>query len=151
VLLWFLATFPAPPADAIHPAIDYSYAGQLGRLMEPIFAPIGFGWQICIALIPAMAAREVAVAALATVYALSGSEEEVSSLLTTVIANQWSLATALSMLVWFVFAPQCISTLATVKRETGSWRMVGVMTVYLFGLAYGAALITYQLTVALTS
>jgi len=149
VLLWFLATFPAPPADAIHPAIDYSYAGQLGRLMEPIFAPIGFGWQICIALIPAMAAREVAVAALATVYALSGSEEEVSSLL-TVIADQWSLATALSMLVWFVFAPQCISTLATVKRETGSWRMVGVMTVYLFGLAYGAALITYQLTVALT-
>lgn len=151
VLLWFLATFPAPPADAIHPAIDYSYAGQLGRLMEPIFAPIGFGWQICIALIPAMAAREVAVAALATVYALSGSEEEVSSLLTTVIADQWSLATALSMLVWFVFAPQCISTLATVKRETGSWRMVGIMTVYLFGLAYGAALITYQLTVALTS
>jgi len=97
-----------------------------------------------------MAAREVAVAALATVYALSGSEEEVSSLLATVIADQWSLATALSMLVWFVFAPQCISTLATVKRETGSWRMVGIMTVYLFGLAYGAALITYQLTVALT-
>lgn len=151
VLLWFLATFPAPPADAIHPAIDYSYAGQLGRLMEPIFAPIGFGWQICIALIPAMAAREVAVAALATVYAIAGSEEEVSSLLSTVIADQWSLATALSMLVWFVFAPQCISTLATVKRETGSWRMVGVMTVYLFGLAYGAALITYQLTLALTS
>jgi ferrous iron transport protein B len=151
VLLWFLATFPAPPENATLPAIDYSYAGQLGHLMEPLFAPIGFGWQICIALIPAMAAREVAVAALATVYALSGSEEEVSSLLATVIADQWSLATALSMLVWFVFAPQCISTLATVKRETGSWRMVGIMTVYLFGLAYGAALITYQLTVALTS
>lgn len=151
VLLWFLATFPAPPENATLPAIDYSYAGQLGHLMEPLFAPIGFGWQICIALIPAMAAREVAVAALATVYALSGSEEEVSSLLATVIADQWSLATALSMLVWFVFAPQCISTLATVKRETGSWRTVGVMTVYLFGLAYGAALITYQLTVALTS
>lgn len=151
VLLWFLATFPSPPDNATLPAIDYSYAGQLGRLMEPIFAPIGFGWQICIALIPAMAAREVAVAALATVYAIAGSEEEVSSLLSTVIADQWSLATALSMLVWFVFAPQCISTLATVKRETGSWRMVGVMTVYLFGLAYGAALITYQLTLALTS
>jgi ferrous iron transport protein B len=151
VLLWFLATFPAPPENATLPAIDYSYAGQLGHLMEPLFAPIGFGWQICIALIPAMAAREVAVAALATVYALSGSEEEVSSLLATVIADQWSLATALSMLVWFVFAPQCISTLATVKRETGSWRTVGVMTVYLFGLAYGAALITYQLTAALTS
>jgi len=150
VLLWFLATFPAPPENATLPAIDYSYAGQLGHLMEPLFAPIGFGWQICIALIPAMSAREVAVAALATVYALSGSEEEVSSLLATVIADQWSLATALSMLVWFVFAPQCISTLATVKRETGSWRMVGIMTVYLFGLAYGAALITYQLTVALT-
>jgi len=113
-------------------------------LMEPIFAPIGCGWQMCIALIPAMAAREVAVAALATVYSVAGSEDQVATQLVTVIGHQWSLATAVSMLVWFVFAPQCISTLATVKRETGSWRYVGFMLLYLFGLAYGASFLAYQ-------
>jgi ferrous iron transport protein B len=144
VLLWLLSTFPSAPVGATLPAIEYSFAGQLGRLMEPIFAPIGFGWQMCIALIPAMAAREVAVAALATVYSVAGSEDQVATQLVTVIGHQWSLATAVSMLVWFVFAPQCISTLATVKRETGSWRYVGFMLLYLFGLAYGASFLAYQ-------
>lgn len=146
VILWFLCTFPTPPDGATLPPIDYSLAGRLGHLIQPIFAPLGFTWEICIALIPGMAAREVVVAALGTVYALSGSEDAVTQSLTSHItgANGWSLATGLSLLVWFIFAPQCLATLATVRRETGSWKYVTIMTVYLFGLAYLASLITYQ-------
>jgi len=149
ILLWFLASFPAPPAGAPGPAIDYSLAGRLGHLLAPVFAPIGFGWEITIALIPGLAAREVVVAALGTVYALSGNEDMVADQLGGLIAAQWSLATALSLLVWFVFAPQCLATLATVRRETGSWRQVGILTGYLFGLAYLASFITYRLAEAL--
>lgn len=149
ILLWFLASFPAPPDGATRAAIDYSFAGQLGHLIAPFFAPLGFSWQICIALIPAMAAREVVVAALGTVYALSGSDDALAQQLSPLLADQWSLATALSLLVWFVFAPQCIATLATVRRETGSWRHVSIMTAYLFGLAYLMAMLTYQGAVVL--
>ncbi len=146
VILWFLCTFPMPPEGATLPAIDYSLAGRLGTFIQPIFAPIGFTWEICIALIPAMAAREVVVAALGTVYAMSGDEDTISQGLGQLIAgeNGWSLATGLSLLIWFIFAPHCLATLAAVKRETGSWRHVTIMTVYLFGLAYLASLITYQ-------
>lgn len=146
IILWFLCTFPAPPEGALLPAIDYSLAGRIGHFIQPVFAPLGFTWEICIALIPAMAAREVVVAALGTVYAMSGDEETLTHGLGQLIAgeNGWSLATGLSLLVWFIFAPQCLATLATVKRETGSWRHVIIMTVYLFGLAYLASLITYQ-------
>lgn len=148
VLLWFLLSFPGAPADAVGPAIDYSFAGRLGHLLEPVFAPLGFGWQICIALIPAMAAREVAVSSLATVYALSAADEgQNAQALGALIAQDWSLATALALLVWFIYAPQCISTLATIKRETQSWKQTGIATVYLFALAYGAALLTYQIAV----
>src|SRR5690606_12359451 len=118
VLLWFLSSFPAPPEGATQPAIDYSFAGRIGHWMTFIFAPIGFNWQICIALIPGLAAREVAVSSLATVYALSGGEEEAAIQLGQIIASQWSLATALSLLAWYVFAPQCLSTLAVIRRET---------------------------------
>ncbi len=149
VILWFLAYFPQPPAGATLPPIDYSFAGQLGHIIAPIFAPIGFTWEICIALIPGMAAREVVVAALGTVYALSGNEDAVSSQLGSLISAQWSLPTALSLLAWFVFAPQCLATLATVRRETGSWKYVGIMTVYLFALAYGASFVTYHVAEAL--
>ncbi len=149
VILWFLAYFPQPPAGATLPQIDYSFAGQIGHAIAPIFAPIGFTWQICIALIPGMAAREVAVAALGTVYALSGNEDAVTQQLGSLIAAQWSLPTALSLLVWYVFAPQCLATLATVRRETGSWKYVGIMTFYLFGLAYGASFVTYHVAKAL--
>ncbi|BCU63430.1 ferrous iron transporter B [Acinetobacter bouvetii DSM 14964 = CIP 107468] len=149
ILLWFLCTFPQAPENAALPAIDYSFAGMLGHLMQPIFAPIGFNWQICIALIPAMAAREVVVAALGTVYALSAADDDaVAQGLSTLISSGdlgWSLATGLSLLVWFVYAPHCLATLATVKRETGSWKTVGFMTVYLFGLAYFMAFLTYQI------
>lgn len=145
MLLWFLASFPAAPIGATLPAIEYSYAGQLGAFLAIIFAPIGFNWEISIALVPGLAAREVVVAALGTVYAMSGNEDLVANQLSSLISQQWSLATGLSLLVWFIFAPQCLSTLATVRRETGSWRTVGIMTGYLFGLAYLASFITYQL------
>lgn len=144
VLLWFLSSFPAPPAGAAAPAIEYSYAGRIGALLAHVFAPIGFNWQISIALVPGLAAREVAVGALGTVYALSNTNNDVAGALAPVLAQSWSMATALSFLVWYVFAPQCLSTLATVKRETNSWRYPLLMAGYLFGLAYVASFITYQ-------
>lgn len=150
IVLWFLCTFPQPPEGATLPAIDYSLAGMLGHLMQPIFAPLGFNWQICIALIPAMAAREVVVAALGTVYAMSAVDEDaMSEGLASLISGGgdlgWSVATGLSLLVWFIYAPHCLATLATVKRETGSWKTVSIMTVYLFGLAYFMSFLTYQI------
>ena len=150
ILLWFLSTFPAPPDGATGPAIQYSLAGMIGRGLEHIFAPIGFNWQISIALVPGMAAREVAVGALGTVYALSATGDDVAGQLAPLIAGSWSLATALSLLVWYVFAPQCISTLAAVKRETGAWRYVWIMAGYLFALAYIACWITYRVALAFT-
>ncbi|MDB6090352.1 MAG: ferrous iron transport protein [Gammaproteobacteria bacterium] len=148
IVLWFLASFPAPPAGATGPAIQYSIAGMLGRALEFIFAPIGFNWQISIALVPGLAAREVAVSALGTVYAMSDSRD-VAGALAPVIAHSWSLATALSLLAWYVFAPQCLSTLAVVKRETNSWRYPLIMAGYLFALAYVAAFATYRVALAL--
>ncbi|MDB6043036.1 MAG: ferrous iron transport protein [Gammaproteobacteria bacterium] len=148
VVLWFLASFPAPPAGATGPAIQYSLAGMLGRALEVIFAPIGFNWQISIALVPGLAAREVAVSALGTVYAMSDSSD-IAGALSPVIAHSWSLATALSLLAWYVFAPQCLSTLAVVRRETNSWRYPLIMAGYLFALAYVAAFITYRVALAL--
>lgn len=146
VLLWLFCTFPGAPEGYTGAAIDYSIAGRLGHLLSSVFEPIGFNWQICIALIPGMAAREVAVSALGTVYAMSGSEDAISHQLGQLIAHQWSLPTALSLLTWFVFAPQCISTLAVIRRETNSSRMMGVAMGYLFGLAYFSALAVFQLS-----
>jgi ferrous iron transport protein B len=145
IVLWFLASFPGAPVGATQPAISYSFAGQIGRLLETVVAPIGFNWQIAIALVPGMAAREVAVGALGTVYALSQTGANVASQLEPLIAQSWSLATALSLLVWYVFAPQCISTLVAVRRETNTWRYPLALAGYLFGLAYLASLLTYQL------
>jgi ferrous iron transport protein B len=146
VLLWFLSSYPAPPADAIGNALDYSFAGRLGHFMEPLFAPIGFNWQICIALIPGLAAREVAVSSLATVYALSNDNPDVvASQLSQIVGSEWTVATGLSLLVWYIYAPMCLSTLAVIRRETNSWRQVWISTGYLFGLAYAASLVTYQL------
>jgi len=151
ILLWALSSWPQPPEGATLPAIDYSLAGQIGKALQHVFAPIGFNWQICIALIPGLAAREVAVSSLATVYAVSGGEDAASQALLPIIASQWSLATALSLLAWYVFAPQCLSTLAVIRRETNSWKTVGVAAGYLFALAYLASFITYRVAVALTS
>ncbi|HOW76653.1 MAG TPA: ferrous iron transporter B [Candidatus Competibacteraceae bacterium] len=149
IVLWFLSTFPAPPAGATEPAIYYSFAGMIGRGLEPLLAPIGFNWQIAIALVPGLAAREVAVAALGTVYALSGDEGAVTEALSVTLAQSWTLATALSLLAWYVFAPQCLATLAAVRRETNSWRWATFMFVYLMVLAYVAAFVTYRVALAL--
>jgi ferrous iron transport protein B len=144
VLVWFLSSFPGAPEGATHPPIYYSVAGMLGRALSVVFEPIGFGWQICIALVPGMAAREVAVGALGTVYALSSTGDDVAGSLAPLIAHSWSLATALSLLAWYVFAPQCLSTLSVVRRETGSIRYAFLMAGYMFALAYAASFVTYQ-------
>ena len=149
IVLWFLASFPAPPAGATAPAIEYSLAGRLGQALVPLFEPIGFNWQICIALVPGLAAREVAVSALGTVYALSATGDDTAQALAPLIAGQWSLATALSLLVWYVFAPQCISTLATLRRESGGWRAPALVAGGLFALAWLASFATYRIAVAL--
>ncbi|HUM92210.1 MAG TPA: ferrous iron transport protein B [Candidatus Competibacter sp.] len=149
VLLWFLSTFPAPPDGATEPAIYYSFAGQIGHALEPLLAPIGFNWQIAVALVPGLAAREVAVAALGTVYALSGDEGAVTEALTATLAQNWTLATALALLAWYVFAPQCLATLAAVRRETNSWQWAAFMFAYLMTLAYIAAFVTYRVALAL--
>jgi ferrous iron transport protein B len=146
ILLWFLSSFPAPPEGAIGPAIQYSFAGRVGHLLQAVFAPIGFNWQISIALIPGLAAREVAVGALGTVYALSATGDQLATTLTPMIAATWSLPTAFSLLAWYVFAPQCISTLSVVKRETNSWKPVLAMAGYMFALAYLASFATYQIS-----
>ncbi len=146
VLMWFLASFPGAPEGATGAAIEYSFAGTVGRWLNVIFAPIGFNWQISIALVPGLAAREVLVSSLATVYALSSSDD--GGALMPIIAQQWSMATAFSLLAWFVFAPQCLSTLATIKRETGGWRMPLIAAGYLFALAYLASFITYRVALS---
>lgn len=148
ILIWFLCTFPGAPADAVQPAIEYSFAGRLGALMQPLFAPLGFSWQMCIALIPAMGAREVAVSALATVYAVAG--DNVDSTLGVALAQSWSLPVALAYLAWFVYAPQCISTIAVVRRETNSVKATVFFSIYLFALAYFAAWATYQIATLLS-
>jgi ferrous iron transport protein B len=149
VLLWFLSSFPAAPAGAPGAPIEYSLAGTLGRALAVVFEPIGFNWQISVALVPGIAAREVAVSALGTVYALSATGDDTAKALGPLIAHGWSLATALSLLAWYAFAPMCLSTLATIRRETGGWRMVFVAAGYLFALAYAASFATYRVALAL--
>jgi len=149
VLLWFLSSFPGAPENATEPAIRYSFAGQLGHLLQTVFEPIGFNWQLSIALIPGMAAREASVAALGTVYALSTSGDALSAALSSVIATAWGLPTALSLLAWYVFAPQCIPMIIATKRETHSWKYAGIMTFYLFALAYVASFATYHISLFL--
>lgn len=135
VVLWFLASYPES-ADGIRD----SFAGMLGGLLEPILRPIGFNLEIAIALVPGMAAREVAVGALGTVYALQGADEQG---LASALQASWSLPTALAFLAWYVYAPQCLASLAVAKRETNSWRWTAVIVAYLFALAYIAAGATY--------
>ena len=149
VVLWALSSFPAPPPGATGSPIEYSVAGLLGALLAHVLEPIGFNWQISIALVSGLAAREVAVGALGTVYSMAGAAEQASEALMPVIAGQWGLATGLAMLAWYVFAPQCISTLVVVKRETGGWRTPIMMASYLFVLAYLAAFVTYRAALAL--
>jgi ferrous iron transport protein B len=143
IAVWFLSSFPGAPAGATDPAINYSIAGRLGHLLQPLLAPIGFNWQMTVALIPGFAAREVAVAALGTVYAVGNADASPATLGTT-LAHHWSIATGLAFLAWYVFAPQCASTVGVVKRETNSWLWPAVMLAYMTALAYLAAMIVYQ-------
>jgi len=148
VLIWFLASFPQPPAGAEGPAINYSLAAIIGHAIQPALAPLGFNWQIAVALIPGMAAREVAVAALGTVYAIEGGKEAADRI-GEVLAHNWSLATAISLLVWYIFAPQCASTLAVIRRETGSWKWMAVTFGYMLALAYAGSFLAYRIAIAL--
>jgi ferrous iron transport protein B len=147
VALWALASFPKPPPGATLPAIEYSVAGRIGNAIEPLFKPIGFNHEIAMSLLPAMAAREVAVAALATIYALDDDDEGAG--LVERLRGSWPLPTALAFLAWFVFAPQCLSTLAVVRRETGGWKWPLFLFGYLFALAYLAAGVTFHIASAL--
>jgi ferrous iron transport protein B len=144
--LWFLASFPGAPENATGAAIEYSVAGMLGKWLAVLLEPIGFNWQIAIALVPGLAAREVAVSALGTVYALSGAGELTDESLIPILAQQWSTATGMAMLAWYVFAPQCLATLAAIRRETGGWRIPVLTAAYLFVLAYAAAWLAYKIT-----
>ena len=149
MIIWFLASVPRPPAGADQPAINYSFAASIGHFMEPVLEPVGFNWQINVALLPGMAAREVAVASLGTVYSIAAQGDQGTGRLGRTLAGKWSLATALALLAWYVFAPQCASTLATVRRETGSWGWMALLFGYMLALAYAAAFVTYQTAVAL--
>jgi ferrous iron transport protein B len=144
ILLWFLVSYPKAPESATEPAIVYSYAGMFGRVVEPLLKPIGLNWKIAVALVPGFAAREVMIGALATVYAVEG-QENLAQVLGGRLAQDWSLATALSLLVWYVLACQCLSTLAVTRRETQSWRWPVFMLVYMTVLAYVASGAVYQL------
>ena len=149
IALWALASWPKPPEGATRPALEYSIAGKIGAALEPVFRPIGFNKEIALALVPGMAAREVAVSALGTVYSLQGTDADHAQPLVERLRGQWSLATALAFLAWYVFAPQCISTLAVTRRETGGWAWPAFMFVYLFAMAYAAAGATYWIAVGL--
>ena len=144
VALWWLASYPAAPV-AEGPAIEHSYAGQIGHALQWLFAPLGFNWQISVALLTGMAAREVAIGALATVYAVVAADGAAATALAPVLAGQWSLATGLSLLAWYIFAPQCLSTLAAIHRESGGWKLPAITVLYQLALAYGASFITFQL------
>jgi ferrous iron transport protein B len=130
--------------------VRYSAAGRIATGLETIVRPIGFNHEIALAIIPAMAAREVAVSALATVYAIEGGDDvQTERSLVGRLRGRWSLPTALAFLMWFVFAPQCLSTIAVIRRETNGWRWPLFSLAYLFGLAYLAAGATFWLATAL--
>ncbi len=146
VILWVLLSYPKPPEGSSLSPIRYSAAGRIAGVIEPVLKPIGFNDEIAIALIPAIAAREVAVAALATAYSIEdkgGDEAKVERSLSERLSGRWSLPTALAFLAWFVFAPQCISTIAVTRRETNGWKWPTFMIVYLTVAAYVAAGITF--------
>jgi ferrous iron transport protein B len=141
VLIWGLMSFPTHATTTAQ-----TWAGKVGGLIEPILRPIGFNLEIAISLIPAMAAREVAVSSLATIYSIGEIDTDVK--LTELIAANWTLPTALAFLAWFVFAPQCLSTFAIIRKETNSWKWPLFAFGYLFVLAYFAAGITYHTALA---
>ena len=148
IALWVLLSFPK--AEAGESQLDASFAGAIADTLHPVLAPVGFNREMSLAIVPAIAAREVAVSALATTYAVDAEDEELAAQgVTAQIAALWSLPTALAFLAWFVFAPQCLSTIAVARRETNGWKWPAVMVGYLFALAWLAAGATYWIAVSL--
>jgi ferrous iron transport protein B len=148
VLLWALASYPVAPAG--QKQSEYSIAGRIASGIEVVVKPIGFNHDIALALLPAMAAREAAVSAIATVYSIDNPEDVAGETkLADRLRGRWSLPTALAFLMWFVFAPQCISTIAVTRRETNGWKWPLFMVGYLFALAYVAAGATYWAAIGL--
>lgn len=161
IVLWFISNYPNAPENAKAAPIEYSYAGQLGKAIAPIFAPIGFNWQISVSLVPGIAAREVMVSALSTVYAVEAAASDSpapasatnakpasgddNGALIALLSAQWGLPTALSLLAWFVYAPMCFPTIVTVRKELSSLSAAIFMACYQFVLAYAAAWLTYRL------
>jgi len=148
VILWALASIPqAAPGQK---QSDVSIAGKIASGIEVVVHPIGFNHDIAMALLPAMAAREVAVSAIGTVYSIDSPDDATQAkTLSERLRNAWPLPTALAFLAWFVFAPQCISTIAVTRRETNGWKWPLFMVSYLFVLAYIAAGLTYWTATAL--
>ena len=148
VILWVLLSFPK--AGEGESQLDASIAGQVAGVIQPAFEPVGFNREMVLSLVPAMAAREVAVASLATTYAVDSDDEEATELaLRDQIAARWSLPMGLAFLAWFVFAPQCLSTIAVAKRETNGWKWPVFMLAYMFAAAYIFAGLAYWAALAL--
>ena len=147
IAIWLLSTYPSPPKDATEPPIHYSAAARIGHFIEPLVAPVGFDWRIATGLVPGFAAREVMVSSLATVFAVEASdnEEAVATSLGQKLANVWSPATGFALIAWYVYAPQCMATIATVRRETGGWKWSLIMLAYMFSLAWIAAFVTFRI------
>jgi ferrous iron transport protein B len=143
--LWFLSTYPRPPEDASMPAIHYSFAGRAGKAIEPLVAPIGFDWRIAAGLVPGFAAREVMVGALGTVFAVEDAEESGQETLQQKLAAAWGLPTALALLAWYVFSPQCLATFAVLRRESNSLKWTAFTFLYMLALAWIAAFVVYRL------
>lgn len=143
--LWFLSTFPKPPNNWQEPAINYSFAGRIGKTVEPVFKPLGFDWRISTGLIPGFAAREVMVGALGTVFAIENADEE-SEPLRVKLAATWGIPTGLALLVWYVYSPQCLATMAVAKKETNSWKWPAIMFAYMISLAYLGAFLTFKIS-----
>ncbi|GAO55059.1 MULTISPECIES: ferrous iron transporter B [unclassified Novosphingobium] len=143
VVLWFLLNFPR--AGEGQSQVDASIAGHIANGLAVVVEPVGFNRDIALAIIPAMAAREVAVSSLATTYAVDNANDEdaQANALEDQLKAHWTLPTALAFLAWFVFAPQCMSTIAVTRRETNGWKWPAFMLAYLFGLAYLAAGVTF--------
>ena len=155
VILWFLASYPKPAETEnlnAKEAIAQSYAGQIGHLLEPVIAPLGFDWKVGIGLVASFAAREVLVSTFATIYNIeAGDDAEVVPLIEAMRNDRrpdgtpvYNILSAISLMVFFVFSAQCMATFAIVKRETNSWRWPLVMMLYMTTLAYIASLIVYQ-------
>lgn len=149
VVLWLLSSYPKPPENSSESAVTYSIAGKMGRALEPVFEPLGFDWRITTGLIPGFAAREVMVGALGTVFAVEDAEESGFDSLQSSIQSTWSLASGLSLLVWYIFAPQCLATFAVAKKEMGGWKWPAFMFLFFLITAYIFSLITFQITNAI--